>query len=148
MLRIVYIYIFFILVYCVLYIGATLRQRKEVLWINLPHSQTFRSSCHISLSCVFFLYLLWCSHSVLTNASCNNLASDKSFGLYDINPLNAELNPICHLLALLGGATIVVVSRLRVKERQLEGITQQTENGKRQAPLSPPSTKPLSVAAV
>src|SRR5215475_12056320 len=29
-------------------------------------------------------------------------------------PLNAELNPICHLLALLGGATIVVVSRLRV----------------------------------
>ena len=32
-----------------------------------------------------------------------------------INPLNAELNPICHLLALLGGATIVVVSRLRVK---------------------------------
>jgi hypothetical protein len=32
-----------------------------------------------------------------------------------INPLNAELNPICHLLALLGGATLVVVSRLRVK---------------------------------
>ena len=30
------------------------------------------------------------------------------------NPLNAELNPIYHLLALLGGATIVVVSRLRV----------------------------------
>ena len=33
-----------------------------------------------------------------------------------INPLNAELNPICHLLALLGGATIVVVSRLRVSK--------------------------------
>jgi len=31
-----------------------------------------------------------------------------------VNPLNAELNPICHLLALLGGAAIVVVSRLRV----------------------------------
>ena len=31
-----------------------------------------------------------------------------------LNPLNAELNPICHLLALLGGATIVVVSRLGV----------------------------------
>ena len=29
-----------------------------------------------------------------------------------INPLNAELNPICHFLALLGSATIVVVSRL------------------------------------
>ena len=32
-----------------------------------------------------------------------------------INPLNAELNPICHLLALLGGTTIVAVSKLRVK---------------------------------
>ena len=32
-----------------------------------------------------------------------------------INSLSAELNLICHLLALLGGATIVVVSRLRVK---------------------------------
>jgi hypothetical protein len=33
-----------------------------------------------------------------------------------INPLNAELNPICHLLALQGGATVVDVSRLRVKK--------------------------------
>ena len=32
----------------------------------------------------------------------------------NFNPLNAGLNPIYHLLALLGGATIVVVSRLRV----------------------------------
>ena len=38
----------------------------------------------------------------------------KSGAVYAFNPLNAELNPICHLLALLGGATIVVVSRLRV----------------------------------
>jgi hypothetical protein len=37
-----------------------------------------------------------------------------------INPLNAELNPTCHLLALLGGATIVVVSRLRVKHGRTE----------------------------
>jgi hypothetical protein len=45
--------------------------------------------------------------------------SDLSLTLHVIqscnfNPLNAELNPICHLLALLGGATIVDVSRLRV----------------------------------
>jgi len=39
----------------------------------------------------------------------------------EINPLNTELNPICHLLALLGGATIVVVSRLRVKEERDKG---------------------------
>jgi transposase len=30
-------------------------------------------------------------------------------------PLNAELNPICHLLALLGNHHILHVSRIRVK---------------------------------
>jgi hypothetical protein len=33
----------------------------------------------------------------------------------NINPLNAELNPICHFLALLGTHHIVHVSRIRVK---------------------------------
>src|SRR5215469_7215438 len=32
-----------------------------------------------------------------------------------MHALNAELKPISHLLALLGGANIVVISRLRVK---------------------------------
>jgi hypothetical protein len=35
--------------------------------------------------------------------------------LQGINPLNAELNPICHLLALLGTRHILHVSGLRVK---------------------------------
>jgi len=33
----------------------------------------------------------------------------------NINPLNAELSPICHLLALLGAHHILHVSRMRVK---------------------------------
>ena len=33
----------------------------------------------------------------------------------NFNPLNAELNPICHLLALLGAHLIFHVSRIRVK---------------------------------
>ena len=33
----------------------------------------------------------------------------------NINPLNAELNPICHLLALLGVRHFLHVSRIRVK---------------------------------
>jgi hypothetical protein len=36
------------------------------------------------------------------------------YDMQTFNPLNAELNPICHFLALLGGANIVVVSRLGV----------------------------------
>jgi hypothetical protein len=32
-----------------------------------------------------------------------------------LNPLNVELNPVCHLLALLGAHHILHVSRIRVK---------------------------------
>jgi len=38
--------------------------------------------------------------------------------LDDLNPLNAELNPICHLLALLGTHHILHINRIRVKERR------------------------------
>jgi len=34
----------------------------------------------------------------------------------ELNPLNAELNPICHLLALLGAHLIFHVSRIRVND--------------------------------
>ena len=33
------------------------------------------------------------------------------------NPLNAEFNPICHLLVLLGAHPILHISRIRVKNR-------------------------------
>ena len=39
-----------------------------------------------------------------------------------INPLNAELNPICHLLALLEPHHILHVSRIRVKIHVLAHI--------------------------
>ena len=50
------------------------------------------------------------------------------FFALEFNPLNAELNPICHLLTLLGGATIVVVSRLRVKS--VDNSVESTNNSK------------------
>jgi hypothetical protein len=34
----------------------------------------------------------------------------------NVNPLNTKLNPICHLLALLGAHRILHVSRIRVKQ--------------------------------
>jgi len=37
-------------------------------------------------------------------------------GLKLFNPLNAKLNPVCHLLALLVAHPIYHVSRIRVKE--------------------------------
>ena len=46
--------------------------------------------------------------------------------IYDIsnlrvNPLNAELNPICHLLALLGVHHFLHVSRIRVNFDMSDG---------------------------
>ena len=45
-----------------------------------------------------------CSHRITRRMSIN------------INPLNAELNPIRHLLALVGARHIVHVSRVRVNK--------------------------------
>jgi hypothetical protein len=43
------------------------------------------------------------------------------------NPLNTELNPICHLLALLGTDPILHISRIRVNSG-LEGVKRQAIN--------------------
>jgi hypothetical protein len=42
-----------------------------------------------------------------------------------LNPLNAELNPICCFLALLGAHHFLHVSRIRVKESRLSGYKTQ-----------------------
>ena len=41
--------------------------------------------------------------------------SEHHVEFFNINPLNAELNPIRHLLALVGAHHTVHVSRVRVK---------------------------------
>ena len=56
------------------------------------------------------------SRSLHANISFSWRNSPNS-GLGRLNPLNAELNPICHLLALLGPHLILHISRIRVKER-------------------------------
>jgi len=49
----------------------------------------------------------------------HNLHICYPIGLYRVlNPLNAELNPICRLLALLGAHHILHVSRIRVNQAQ------------------------------
>ena len=42
-----------------------------------------------------------------------------------INPLNAELNLICHLLALLGAQSILHVIRIRVNQLDAQNIVLQ-----------------------
>ena len=42
--------------------------------------------------------------------------------MQDINPLNGELNPICHLLALIGAHHILHVSRIRVNDERMSWV--------------------------
>ena len=60
------------------------------------------------------MYTIYLSY---THVLCYNI---QEYGICSfcnryINPLNAELNPICHLLALLGAHHILHISRIRVK---------------------------------
>jgi hypothetical protein len=61
----------------------------------------------------------------------------------DFNPLNAELNPICHLQALLGAHPILHVSRIRVKTGLCQGYVaaQRHENSAGQEKLRKEMTR-------
>ena len=45
-----------------------------------------------------------------------DVSKDYNASVFSVNPLNVELNPIRHLLALVGARHIVHVSRIRVKQ--------------------------------
>jgi len=60
--------------------------------------------------------------TVLREAGCGRLPNHHSAyyrSQNEFNPLKEELNPICHLLALLGAHLIFHVSRIRVKMHRL-----------------------------
>jgi hypothetical protein len=50
----------------------------------------------------------------MDNEDSFKVLSKNYFCVTVFNPLNAELNPICHLLALLGAHHIFHISRIRV----------------------------------
>jgi hypothetical protein len=102
---------------------------KLVIEISLFGS--YVSRCHLSKPSLYFIFCWLCiSSQIVVNEQPDALFNLFIFSFHlstcfehqvlvvrrsnCINTLNAELNPICHLLALLGSATIVVVSRLRV----------------------------------
>ena len=76
-------------------------------------------------SCLFYLCPVYCP--VLICVVCcvvsrmGHLAVEWAHEstIIEFNPLNAELNPICFLLALLGAHHILHVSRIRVKSLTL-----------------------------
>jgi len=63
------------------------------------------------------ILLMYCKAQPLVSilSQTNRVHTRSSYlSLIHFNPLNAEVNPICHLLALLGDHRILHVSRIRV----------------------------------
>jgi len=66
-----------------------------------------------------FVYTIW-GHPIVRNSTVGGVRKIPSGELghspfsVSFNPLNAELNRICHLLALFGAHPIFHVSRIRV----------------------------------
>ena len=83
---------------------------SKVCQINTARSTFKRSTCE--LITLFSLLLFSCTYS-LTSYLMQLVAMTKTYSSTCINPLNAELNSICHLLALLGAHHILHVSRIR-----------------------------------
>jgi len=55
----------------------------------------------------------------MNTSSQRDLGSE---GLMALSPLNAELNPICHSLVLLGAHPILHISRIRVNPTSQDNV--------------------------
>jgi len=80
----------------------------DILGFLNSHSKPSRLS-FVSLSVQSWKTVLLAGVPTAADSMCSY------FAIF-INPLNAKLNPICHLLALLGVHNILHVSRVRVKQ--------------------------------
>jgi len=127
-------YKYYILCVCVcsLRYPAATRLRHIVMWPALlycifPHylikDAIFggkKKNEHKMNILVFFITFIWNnSHSKNNWARYNKKSLTVlmyPLFLFDFNPLNAELNPICYFLALLGAHNFLHVSRIRINE--------------------------------
>jgi len=79
---------------------------------SLTHT-SYQNQLHV-FCCRFFTICCFVISAMFTVYFVAMCFTKKSLSIYKVNPLNAELNPICHLLALLGTHHIFHVSGLRV----------------------------------
>jgi len=93
------------------------------LYVTVCHSVTVCYCISLCVTCALLFYcpllcyfVLKCNYVSLCYCVplCFCLLMCATSGSDEVNPLNAELNPICHLLALLGAHHILHVNRIRV----------------------------------
>ena len=117
------------------------------MYVN-PYNALYKLSVDVPTLRPLYLFLHWVQMSQTSPVRCNKdrlhastgqqlpwpaghrpknfkdeklpcLLNDSHLNTENINPLDAELNPICYLLALLGAHHFLHVSRIRVKSLTL-----------------------------
>ena len=88
--------------FAICHIGRTSDSSKNLVIYQV-------SGCSIHCLSLVIRYRATVTHSY------SDLLQGVAFHLCRFNPLSPELNPICYLLALLGGHHFLHVSRIRVK---------------------------------
>ena len=88
--------------------NTSIKSSVYILSLLQMYSTSSTVQSQTELVNLFFLY--WNFRFTLTQPACLHILYCSCI----INPLNTELNPICHLLALLGAHHILHVSRIRV----------------------------------
>jgi len=88
------------------------QNKSSFHWLRPIHYILIRFSRQIAMN-QRILYTIKYSWNVPYLMNSKEIHTSCIFQFF--NPLNADLNPICHLLALLGAQRILHVSRIRVK---------------------------------
>jgi len=108
---------------CCKFVNACVRQAPNIMVQTLSTLRMSDITINFHIAIRFSTYLLQFPISVFTSFSISNsigtlVIAIKLVAKYRLHaviiPLNAKLNPICHLLALLGAHHILHISRVRV----------------------------------
>ena len=101
--------------------GEQLRHKFHAIPLHVPSPLPLKTGgmFHTTdLTCHWFLKRFFISHHwkfCIHHIFWHMISGGTTWTLPIFNPLNAELNPICYLLALLGAHHFLHVSRIRVK---------------------------------
>ena len=97
--------------------NSVILKMDRVLSQNFNHSHFFYIGV-ISVCGSFWKIMFIATYLCLNLYTFQEMKQQISAAAISIKPLNAELNPICHLLALIGAHHILYVSRVRVNEHK------------------------------
>jgi hypothetical protein len=115
--KLIFMYIKYTQLYIHIYIFVYIRNICSCVVRVLRQYMFHLEEFHTLFSANFFTQTLSCVSNA-ANSCCREQYDERGDRTFRIDSLNGDLNPICHLLPLLGGRRIFHISRIRVKTCQ------------------------------